>query len=153
MTDRFYFMLEELTKLCASDVSRAEALEAQAHLKRLEEEKPAPEEITRGTVAGGLVGLASNIARSTVKGDLPRAISNAVHTPTVKGKALALGKSLATGLHDSAAATAGSATFGALMPHVRGHLEREAEKDKIRQYLGTAEGGEVRRKSKKYLGI
>lgn len=153
MTDRFYFMLDEMTKLCAEDVSRHEAVDALKRLKKLESEKPTASQLSRGALAGGIVGVGSNLARGLVKGEVTEGLSEAMRAKGVGGKALALGKSLGRGLHNSAASAAGSATFGALMPVVRGHLDREAEKDKIREYLGREKGGKLRRASKKYLGV
>lgn len=149
----YKYMREELSKLCAEDVTRGDAVAALSKLRKLEREKPTAEELTRGGVAGGLTGVLARGASGLASGDVAKGLGGALRQKGVGGKALGLGKALGKGLHSSASSAAGSATFGAGLPTIRRHLDREAEKDKLRGYLGEARGGKVRSRAKKYLGV
>lgn len=146
-------MRREMCKLCAQDVSRGEAVEALSRLRHLEKTNPTPEQLTRGALAGGIVGTVARGVGGLVSGDVTKGLGKALQEKGVGGKALGVAKALGRGIHSSGAAAASSATFGAGLPIVRQHLDREAEKDKLRTYLGHEEGGQLRRTSKKYLGV
>lgn len=149
----YFFMREELEKLCAREVSRGDAVSALAKLKELENTRPTPEQVTRGAVAGGLTGIIAKGAGGLVSGDVAKGLASGLKAPGVGGKLVGAGKALGRGLHGSAAAAASSAAFGASLPVIRSHLDREAEKNKLRTYLGQGGGGRVQQTSKKYLGI
>lgn len=153
MVSPYYFMIEELSKMAGEDVSRSDAVQALARLKKLEDERPTPAQLSRGALAGAIVGPASLASNKLVSGGLKGALSGAAKGQGVKGKAVGVAKGLWGGTKQLGGAAAGAATFGALMPVVRGHLDREAEKDKLRNYLGENDKSTLRRASKKYLGV
>lgn len=117
-------MCSELEKLCAA---RLESDDAVARLKKLEEEKATPAQMARGALAGVAVGSLSRTAAGLATGDLPGAVVDAMRAPGgYKGKAKALGAASLRGAKELRGASAGSATFGALSPVIRGRLERSA---------------------------
>ena len=123
-------------------------------LRKLEKQKVTPEQLTRGALAGGVTGTLARTVNTVATGALPGAVADAVRAPGgLKGKSKALGKSVLTGLRESGGAAAGGATYGAALPSIKGHLDREAEKSKLREYVGESRGGAVRNKAKKYLGV
>ncbi len=152
---KYEAMRGELMKLCAEDVSRGDAAKAITRLRALEKERATPEQLTRGAATGATVGPLAAAAFKVVGGDAGKAFRGALSTPGAggKGKALALGKATLRGVRGLGGSAASGAVFGAGLPTVRGHLDREAEKDTLREYVGESRGGKVRRKAKKYLGV
>lgn len=142
-------MRDELSKI-ASTVSSKDAVEALGRLRDLESSKPKPSEIARGALAGGVAGTASSLARGLVSGGVRQSVGDALKAPTAVGKVGRLAGSALQGLGTS---MAGSAAFGATLPFVRRRLDQEAEKAKLREYLGVASGGKIRREAKKVLGV
>lgn len=148
-------MRGELTKLCAVDVSRGDAVDALSRLRKLEKEKVTAEQLTRGAATGAIVGPLAALASKTVGGDTGKAFRKALSTAGSgrAGKAKAVGKAALMGVRGLGAAASSGAVFGSALPTVRGHLDREAEKDTLRDYVGESRSGKMRRKAKKYLGV
>lgn len=141
-------MRDELFKI--AEISTREAVESLKKLKELEEAKPDPSAIARGALAGGLAGTASTAARGITTGDIFKGVGKALKEPTVARKA---GKILGGAAKGVGGALAGSAAFGATLPFARRYLDREAEKAKLRDYLGVSSRGKVRREVAKTLGV
>lgn len=142
-------MSDELLKI-AQEVTAYEATRALNKLRELEAKKPTGSEIARGALAGGTAGTVASLARSAVSGGLAKSVREAMQAPTIVGKA---GRLTSSALSGAGQSMAGSAAFGSTLPFVRGYLDREAEKAKLREYLGVAKGGKVRRKAKRVLGV
>jgi len=139
---------DEFLKLSA--VTREEAEASLKRLKTLEETKPTAGQIARGALAGGVAGTASQLAKGLVTGDLKRGIATAMEQPTARGKMNALAVSA---LKNVGGTLAGSAALGSTLPTLRGHLDREAEKEKLREFLGQKADSRAHRKVKKVLGL
>lgn len=150
-------MFDELTKFAESEVDTAEAVGALKRLRKLEAKKPSGAQLARGALTGALVGPAALLASQAVKGGLGKnivgGISKAWKAPTKAGKALGLAKALGSGVRGLSGAAASGAVFGAGLPTLRGHLESEAEKATIRQYLGGEDAGTMRGKVRRTLGV
>lgn len=114
--------------------SREDAEAALKRLRRLERSEPTADQLMRGAAVGAVAGPAIGMTSRLIEGGL-------------KGKGL-----LGTGR-----AVAGQATSGALLsgvvPYVRYKLDLEAEKEKIRDYLGTSSKGKLRGQIKKRTGL
>lgn len=139
---------DEFLKLSA--VTREEAEASLKRLKTLQETKPTAGQIARGALAGSVAGTASQVAKGLVTGDVKRGIVHVLEQPTTRGKA----KALAAGaLKNFGGTLAGSAALGSTLPVIRGHLDREAEKEKLREFLGQETNSPAHRKVKKVLGL
>ncbi len=144
-------MSDELLKIAEEEITAQEAVQAMKRLRKLEREKPTGGQLARGALTGALVGPAAATASKLVGGGMGEAARKAMSkSKHPVGKALALGSAAVRGL---AAPAASGAVFGAGLPIVRGELERGSEKAKLREYLGVARGGKVRRKAKRVLGV
>lgn len=141
-------MRDELEKI--ADVSHYEAASAMRRLRQIEREKPGGDEVARGAIAGSAAGVASRAAGGLMSGDIVKGTREALKAPTVAGK---IGKLGLGALRGAGSSMAGSAAFGTTLPFVRRHLDREAEKAKLEDYLGTSKGGTTRRKAKRMLGV
>lgn len=148
-----FSMLEELTKLCAGEVTEGEARAALGRLQKLEAEKPTASQLTRGAAAGAIAAPGVTLIREAVGGGLGKGISEAWKRPGVGGKLTGLGIGAAKGLRASAAASAGTAAAFGGIPVIRNYLDREAEKEKLRNYLGVSQRGRFGRTVKKYVGV
>jgi hypothetical protein len=158
-------MMDELVKLCAmkftteggvvklAQVTTQEAAGALKRLRELERKKPTPEQLTRGALAGSIVGPAGLMASKLVGGGVGKGLAEALRAKGAGGKAKGLAKALWGGTRQLGGAAASGAVFGAGLPTARSVLDREAEKEKLRQYLGTSKRGKLRRKASKYLGV
>lgn len=156
LNESLIFFADELTKI-ADNVSSQEAIAAVKRLRELDANKPTADQLARGALTGALVGPAAALANRAVSGELGKGISSgvsqAMSAPTRGGKALGLGKALVGGIRGLGGAAAGSAVVGAGLPSVRRHFDQEAEKAKLRDYLGQSRGGHVRTSVKKALGV
>lgn len=148
-----FSMLEELTKLCAAEVTEQEAAAALKRLQELEATKPTSAQVARGAASGALVAPAATFANKLVGGGVGKGISEAVKAPGIKGKLLGLGGATLGGGRQLLAASAGSAIGFGTVPLVRGYLDREAEKEKLKKYLGTSRRGKLRGNIKSHLGV
>lgn len=158
-------MLDELVKLCGmkftseqgtvklAEVSREEAASALERLKTLEAKKPSAEQLTRGALTGAIVGPGALLASKLVGGGVGKGLGTALKARGAGAKATGLAKALWGGTRQLGGAAASGAVFGAGLPTVRRHLDEQAEKEKLRQYLGTSKRGRLRRKASKYLGV
>ncbi len=160
----YTFMCYEMIKAAAAEggeeVSDEEALQALRRLRKLEATKPKPEELARGAIAGSIVGTGAGLASTALApGGLRNLTSGFKGTFArgAKGVPVGLAKGMLHAGRAIAAPAAGSAVFGAGLPVARSHLDREAEKQKLRQYLGEdQEGGhlsQARRAITQKLGV
>lgn len=133
----------QLTKL-ADEVSSAEAVTAMKRLKKLEASKPTAGEIGRGALVGStLVPMASLVSRA-IQGPMGRA----------GGKILASGgRAWWPGVRPLLASSGYGGVFSGLVPAARHKLERGAEKQKLKEFVGSNKRGKVRGTVKKYLGV
>lgn len=152
LTKSAYAMVDELEKLGVSTedqikklksrieearaVDRPEAVRALKRLKRLQKDKPSVGQIARGALVGSAVGPAAMLASRAITG-----ASTARPGKLFPGKRAIL------------AAAGHGAVFGGLLPAGRHKLERAAEKQKLREYVGQHRGGSMRSKIKKHLGV
>lgn len=157
----YTFMCYEMLKTAARDdgeVSTVEAVQALKRLRKLEATKPKPEELARGAIAGGIVGTGAGLASTALS---PGGLSNlasgfkGTFSRGVKGVPTSLAKGALHAGRAILAPAAGSAVFGAGLPVVRSHLDREAEKEKLRQYLGDEQGkrSKMRKTITRRLGV
>lgn len=146
-------MRDELEKIAQDEVTRGEAVQALSRLQKLERKKLKGEELARGALTGAIVGPTAATAAKMVSGDMGGAIRDALKAKGKGAKALALGKAALKGVRGLGGAAASGAVFGAGLPVVRRHLDTEAEKEKLRQYLGTSKRGKLHRQVKRRLGV
>ena len=149
-----FSMLEEFIKLCASEVSEEEAQRALGRLQQLEAWKPTVGQLSRGALVGAGVAPLATVVNRTVSGQLGKGLTEALKTQGgVKQKALGLGRAAFSGGRQLAAASAGTAAAGALLPQLKMQADQAAEKEKLRQYLGTSSRGPARQKLMEYAGV
>jgi len=117
----------------AEEVTKTEAQVALRRLKKLEKKKPSLGELGRGAAAGAVVGPVAATASRMVSGGWRRGV--------IKN------------IRDVAAPAASGAVFGSLLPTARHHLERESEKEKLRDFIEQSPRSKLRRKLKKTLGV
>jgi hypothetical protein len=145
-------MLDELMKLSAisplqfeaaklrgkkkNPVTRREAKKSLKRLKKLEKTKATPGELGRAAGVGAVVGPAAAVAYRLAAGP--------------KGRA---GLPIYRGLRDIGATAAQGAVYGGLLPAGRHRLEREVEKQKLREYVGAHRRGTLRGKIRKATGL
>lgn len=150
-------MRDELVKIAEDGVTASEAAQAYSRLKKLESSAPTRGELARNAISGAAVMPAVHTASSLVAGTQP--LQKALHDFRVgaAGAAPSMGKAFKKGLVSTGRGVLGSALSGAVLgaglPMLRTHLHREAEKEKLRQYLGTSSGGKLRQKVKRQLGV
>lgn len=99
-------------------------------LKRLEEGKLTPGELGRGAMVGAILGPIGAHAARAIEG-----------VPIYKGP------------RNIAASAAMGALYGSLIPVGKSRLEREVNKQKLKEYLGTKPRGTLRSKIKRTLGV
>jgi len=126
----------------ASEVTTPEAAKAYKRLKKLEAGKPRAGEIGRGAAVGALTVPIATLAHRAISGPKGRVPS------TLKNTA-----ALFPGIRPMLASAGYGSVFGGVMPAARQKLEREVEKQKLRDYLGTSKRGKLRSKIKKTVGI
>jgi hypothetical protein len=146
-------MLEEFVKLCAGEITQQEAAAALQRLKKLEAERPTTAQLGRGAAAGAIVAPVVTLLNKAVAGGTGKEFGKAIRAPTTRGRVLGMGKALLGGGRQLAAASAGSAAFGATLPEVRGYLDRKAEKEKLEQYLGISQRGRLRKAISEHTGL
>ena len=149
----YHAMLEELEKLCADTVTRQEAVGALGRLRALEKKKPTAEQLTRGALTGAIVGPGALLASKLVGGGVGKGLRAAMKAPGAAGKLTGVAKHLWGGGRQLGGAAASGAVFGAGLPTVRRQLDTSAEKEKLKQYLGTSKRGRLRRQATRYLGV
>lgn len=156
----------ELTKLqsifhgffkLAQSVSRMEAEDALRRLRKLERDAPTAGELSRNALAGAAVMPVMGTVSGLVSGKQPlqeqlRLFREGAATAAPTRRAAWKKGISGTGRGMLASAVSGVA-LGAGMPLVRGYLHREAEKEKLRDYLGVSKRGKLRGKVKKQLGV
>ena len=148
-------MFDELNKLAADndEVTAAEAWEARRRLRQLSKKKLTGDVLARGALTGAIVGPTALLASKLVGGGIGKGLVQALKVPGTRGKVMEGVKTLFGGARQLGGAAAGSATFGAAMPTIRQHLDEAAEKEKLRQYLGTSKLKGVRGKIKRTVGV
>lgn len=149
----------------AQGVTGEEALKALKKLHSLEESKPTPGEMARNALAGTIVGPTMGTAAGLIAGKQPfqealerwremghkTPIRQSLGDPSFRKEVLRRG-GLRTGRQMLASAASG-AILGSMMPIVRTGLHQSAEKEKLRQYLGTSKRGKLRGKITRELGV
>lgn len=134
----FLSFSDEFLKLSA--VTREEAEGALKRLKTLEETKPTAGQVARGALAGSAAGTTAALASNLLSGNLAKGVREAWKAPTIAGK---VGKMGLSALRTAGGAAGGSAAFGATLPTVRGHLDRQAEIAKLKEYLGHTDEASI----------
>ena len=141
-------MLDELSKIGelkdtikqkieeARHVDTGEATAALKRLNKLEKEKPSAGQIARGALVGSVVGPTASLAWRTAAGKRGRA-----------------GFPIWMGARAQAAHAAHGAVYGGVLPAGRQKLERESEKQKLREYVGQNRRGTLRGKIKSTVGV
>ena len=124
-----FSMLEELTKICADDITQSEARRSLARLKSLESQRTG--ELLRGAGVGAAAG--------PVIGAVGRAVSGAA-----KPRKL---------LRDVASQAATGAMFGGALPFARTQLERAVEREHLKDYLEGGRRKGFRRTVARTIGV
>lgn len=130
----------QLSKLAVA-VSKEDAEKSLKRLRSLNESAPTVGEMGRGAAVGSLVMPLSGLAWRAIAGAKGR-----VAGPKGPGQ-------LWPGARPMAATAAQGAVLGSLLPAGRHKLEQEAEKQKLREYVGHTRRGTLRGKVKKYTGL
>lgn len=152
MFDACYDSLEKLGEA----PSAYEAQQALRRLRKLERERPTAQQLSRGAITGAIVGPGALLASKMVAGGMGSSLRQATKAKTVGGKALGVGKALWGGGRQLGGSAASGAVFGAGLPSVRSHLDREAEKQKLRDYLEMSGGGrygKIRGSVRRKIGV
>jgi len=144
-------MLDELVKLNAISplqfeaaklkevkrpITTAEAQESLTRLKKLESTKATAGELGRAAGVGAVVLPIAALAQRVAAGS--------------KGR---VGLPIWRGPQEMASVAAHGAVLGSLLPAGRHKLEREVEKQKLREYVGTHRGGTLRGQIRKTMGV
>lgn len=149
----FKSMADEFLKMAAA-VTDEQAAEALDKLRALEENKLTGGELARGALTGAVVGPTALAANQLISGSQPLVEAlKGPRGPGLKGLAGAVGKGLAKTLRGSGGAAAGSALFGAGIPTVRRQLDRQAEMEKLRNYISNNPEPSLRSSVKQTLGV
>lgn len=138
----FQYMAEELLKLAEEAVSTQEAADAFRRLRSLEKSAPTKGKLLRGAGVGALAGAGAGALSDIIMGS-----SGGGSTKKRLGKALAVG-----GRKVLARATTG-AIYGGALPYARHKLERGAELQKLREYVGEKKRGLLRGKIRRVTGL
>ena len=117
-------------------VTKAQARKSLERLQRLEKTRATAGEVGRAASVGAVVGPAAALAYRIAAGS--------------KGRA---GLPIWRGTRDIGATAAQGAVYGGLLPAGRHKLEREVEKQKLREYVGTHRKGTLRGKIRKATGL
>lgn len=102
-------------------ISEGEAEYSLQRLKRLEQGRPTADQLARGAAVGAAVGPLASLAFRTIAGKSVRPLTDQTFLPKIRQVAAQAGH---------------GAIFGGAMPAVTNKLEREAEKSKLRKFLG-----------------
>ena len=136
----FQAMADELLKLAEDGVSTGEALEAFKRLRKLEKSAPTKGQLLRGAGIGAVAGPAAGAIADVIQGGAGGA-----------GKGLT--KALTAGGRKLLARASTGAIYGGALPYARHQLERQAELEKLRSYVGESKRGKLRSKIRKVTGI
>lgn len=140
-----------------AEVGYGEASVALKKLQKLEAEAPTGGELARNALAGAMVGPVMGTVSQLVAGRQPLQEALGAFREGLPGAAKTYRGAWAKGLKGTGRGMAASAlsgsVLGAGMPLVRGYLHREAEKEKLRDYLGESPRGKLRGKIKQELGV
>jgi hypothetical protein len=144
-------MVQELEALCAitegqlaklaAEVTKDDAKRSLKRLKGLDASAPTLGELGRGAAVGSVVMPLSSLAWRAIAGPKGR-----VAGPKGPGQ-------LWPGMRPTAATAAQGAVLGSFLPAGRHKLEQEAEKQKLREYVGHTRRGTLRGRVRKYTGI
>ena len=132
----------QLTKL-AAEMTPTEALTAMKELKELEKEKPRVGELLRGAAVGSVVAPLAGAVSDVIA---PKALGAA--GPKIKALSI-----LGRGARKVLSRSTTGAMYGSLLPVGRHVLEREVDKQKLREFVGQKSRGKVRGTVKRYLGV
>jgi hypothetical protein len=160
-------MRDELSKLCcvpgktaavlaeeATPGTYHSAVDAATRLRELEAKRPTAAQLSRGAIAGSIVGAGSTLANKLVSGDVLKGYTAALkERPGVKGKLVGLGLGTLGLGRGMAAGSAGSAVFGASLPIVSNEVNRRAELAKLRGYVEGNPQSRLRGAVSKYTGV
>lgn len=105
----------------APSISEDEARYALQRYRRLEEGKPTRDQLARGAAIGAAVGPLASLAFRSIAGKSVRAATDQQFLPKMRQVAAQAGH---------------GAIFGGLTPALTNKIERDAEKTKLRSYLG-----------------
>jgi hypothetical protein len=125
----------QLNKL-AAEISKDDAETSFTRLKKLEDSRPSKGQLLRGALVGGTVAPIANLALRAAAGSKAR-----------------MGQPIYLGARSQLANAAHGAIFGGLVPAGQHKLETEAEKQKLREYVGTHPRGTLRGDIKKVTGL
>lgn len=134
----WFSLVDEFAKL-ATGVSIDEANQALTRLHRLEESKPSGSDLVRGAVAGTGIGIAGNLAGSSIAGTRAPIRALVPGGPT-------LGRQIA-------GAAIPGVLFGAALPVLKRKMDEGAEVEKLRSNLGMSNVGSSRSKVRQVLGV
>jgi rubrerythrin len=123
-------------------ISRERAERSLKRLTRLESTKPLAGEMARAGGVGAVVGPIAQMAYRIAAGPGSRAMG-------ASGKPLGIYR----GPRDLAASAAYAAVMSSMLPAGRHKLEREVEKQHLREYLGHSPRGTLRSKIKRTTGL
>lgn len=132
----YEFMCLELIKLAQeahNEVSPEEAVAAHKQLQRLTKSAPTKGQLLRGAVSGAAILPMFAVGANLIKGKAPKTLGQ-------------FGR-------EAAADALRGAAIGSVLPLTRQHMNVEAEKEKIRRYLGTSELTPTRSKVRRVLGV
>ena len=133
---RLQYEAGQLKKKPRKPVTRAQATKSLKRLRGLESTKATVGELGRSAGVGAAVGPAAAMAYRVAAGS--------------KGRA---GLPIYRGMRDIGAIAAQGGVIGSLLPAGRHKLEREAEKQKLREYVGQRKRGTLRSKIKRTTGV
>ena len=126
---RFERMLEKL----ADGISSQQAEDALRRLRDLESSKPSKDQLLRGAGLGAVAGPTAGALGRLIAGGPKRTLAN-------------VGRDIA-----SQAVT--GAVYGGGLPFARHKLDAEAEKRKLKEYLGYKPKGQLGQRIEKTLGV
>lgn len=138
----FEAMAEELLKIAEEGVSTQEASDAFRRLRSLEKSAPTKGQLLRGAGVGAIAGAGA--------GALADVIQGSGGGGDAKKR---LGKVLATGGRKVLARATTGAIYGGALPYARHKLERGAEMQKLREYVGERKRGMLRGKIRRVTGL
>lgn len=125
----------------APGITREEAERALTRLRKLESSKPTVDELKRGTILGAAASPVATVASRAIGGDplLGQRVRDA--TSALKGlsggsKLRAAAKIPVLAARNLGASATMGAFFGGGLPAIKSEIEREAERSKLRTYLG-----------------
>ena len=137
----FQAMADELLKMAEEDgITTQEAHDAFKQLRGLEKSKPSKGKLLRGAGVGAIAGPVAGALSDVIMGG-------------GQGKGKGIAKAMAAGGRKILARAGTGAIYGGALPYARHKLEREAQMQKLREYVGEKKRGKLRGKIKKMTGI